>query len=545
MRGPTRSSPGAPSAGCGGVFFSGLLAALLCATLAPGLAAAQEPYSPLVPRGKLRIQILGEYSSFSSRYRSWTEGSSIRSGLEELGDPFSGRAGSRVFPLLIPAEDAVREALGDDYSISLGTMASFMEKNTARVPLSLDVGIFDWLTAGVTVPAVQPETEFAFHFQADSTGANAGFGPGDGLVSGFLSGLGRSIDAYGDFRDAACAADPSSPECLDATAVLGDALSFQSGLSAMYGTMFAPLGWSEAGMALQARLASLAMAFDAAGVTGVPASVPLADAFLTTERIMEMVTDPAYGIGAAHALGHWRALWGLGDVEVHADARILQSGTPEGPRHVIVGGGARVRLPTGTQGDPANFVDAATGDAQIDVEVRGWMNGRWTDRFGLWADFRYGIQLPGTTERRVFDPYFTFAPASSQLQLDWNPGDYQFLELAPWFRVVGPMTVVAGYRYQRKGRDSFTRAAADETGSVQAIGAPDPEILVPHSGASSSRITFGMVYNRDVAAGDGTMGGPLEIRLLYRGVVGGSGGDVPKTGAIEAGFRFFMGLWGG
>ena len=523
----------------------GLLPALLWAALAPGFAAAQEPYSPLVPRGKLRLEIRGEYSSFSSRYRTWTEGSSTRGGLEDLSDPFSGPAGARLFPFLSPVEAAVREALGDDYSISLGTMTSFMERNTARVPVSLDVGIFDWLTAGVVVPAVQHETEFAFHFEADSSGANAGFGPEGGAVSGFLSGLGRSIDAYGAYRDATCAADPSSPACSDATAVLGDALSFQGGLASMYGTRFAPLGGSDAGMALHARLASLAMAFESAGVTGIPASIPLAGAFLSPEDIQEMITDPAFGIGATHAPGDWRAIWGLGDIEVRTDARLLESGAPDGPRHVIAGAGARVRLPTGTQDDPANFLDAATGDAQIDVEVRGWMNGRWSGRFGLWADVRYGIQLPGTTERRVFDPTFTFAPASSLQQLDWNPGDYQFLELSPWFRVVESMTVVAGYRYYRKGRDSFTRPVAGEPLSAQAGGVLDPEILVPHSGVSYSRVTFGMVYNRAVPGADGTTGGPLEIRLLYRGVVGGSGGNVPKTGAIEAGFRFFMGLWGG
>ena len=521
---------------------------LLCAALAPGFAAAQEAYTPLVPRGKLRLEILGEYSSFSSRYRSWTEGSSTREGLENLSDPFSGPAGALVFPLLSPVEAAVREALGDDYSISLGTMASFMERNTAWVPVSLDVGIFDWLTAGVVVPAVQHETEFTFHFEADSTGANAGFGPADGQVSGFLSGLSGSIAAYTTFRDAACAADPSSMECADATAVLDDAQSFQGGLSTMYGTMFAPLSWSEAGMALQARLASLAMAFEAAGVTGLPAALPLAGAFLTAEDIMEMITDPAFGIGAAQPPGHWRAIWGLGDIEIRADARLFELGSQDGPRHVIAGAGARVRFPTGAQDDPANFLDAAAGDGQMDVELRGWMNGRWAGRFGLWADVRYGIQLPGTTERRVFDPNFTFAPMSSQLELDWNPGDYRFLELSPWFRVVESLTVVTGVRYRSKGRDSFTRAAMTEaeteTETAGAADVPDPAILVPHSSASSSRITFGMVYNRDVPTREGTTGGPLEIRLLYRSVVAGSGGNVPRTGAIEAGFRFFLGLWG-
>lgn len=521
------------------------IAALFCVILAPGAAASQEPYSPLVPRGKLRLEIFGEYSFYSSRYRTWTDGSSTRGGLEDLSDPFSGPAGAGVFPLLSPVEAAVREALGGDYSVSLGTMTSFMEKNTARVPVSIDVGVFDWLTVGVVIPAVQHETEFVFHFEADSAGANAGFGPGEVAVSGFMFGLDRSIDEYGDFRDQACAADPSSPECLDATAVLDDALSFQSGLAAMYGTMFAPLSWAPAGMALQARLTSLATAFETAGVTGVPESIPLAISFVTAEEIREMVTNPAFGIGANQPLGQWRALWGLGDIEVRTDARLIETGAPDGPRHIVAGAGARLRLPTGAQDDPANFLDAAAGDGQIDVELRGWMNGRWTGRFGLWADFRYGIQLPGTTERRVFAPDFTFAPMSSQVRLDWNPGDYQFVELSPWFRVAETITIVAGYRYYRKGRDSFEIAAAEGTGSAPAADAPDPGILVPHSSVSASRVTFGMVYNRDAPAADGATGGPLEIRLLYRGVVGGSGGDVPKTGSIEAGFRFFRGLWGG
>lgn len=256
---------------------------MLCAALAPGLAAAQEAYSPLVPRGKIRLEIRGEYSSFSSRYRTWTDGSSTRGGIEDLGDPFSGPVGTRVFPLLIPGEAAVRQALGDDYGISLGTMTSFIQRNT--------------------------------------------------------------------------------------------------------------------------------MAFEAASVTGIPATLPLADAFLSPDDIMTMVTDPAFvGIGASHPLDHWRAVWGLGDIEVRTDARLLESGAPDGPRHVTAGAGLRLRLPTGAQDDPANFLDAAAADGQIDVELRGWMNGRWTGRFGLWADFRYGIQLPGTTERRVFDPNFTFAP---------------------------------------------------------------------------------------------------------------------------------------
>lgn len=520
------------------------IAVFLGALLAPGPAKAQEPYSPLVPRGKIRLEIRGEYSSFSSRYRMLADGTAAT---EQLSDPFTGPAGTGVFAFLAPAEQAVRDAVGEDYDLSLGTMASFMEKNRAWVPVSLDVGIFDWLTAGLVVPAVQNETEFAFHFEADSLEANAGFGPGlsdPGAVSDFLSGLQGSIRAYDAFHEATCAADPSSPACMNAGTVLENAMSFRSAVAAMYGTRFAPLGWSPAGMALQARLSAIAMAFEAAGVPGVPDTVPLADALLTPEDFLSLVADPAYGIAATNPLGQWRGHWSLGDIEVRADARLLESGKPEGSRHFVAGAGVLVRLPTGTQDDPANFIDAATGDAQTDVELRGWLNGRWRGGFGVWADIRYGIQLKGTTERRVFDPDVTFAPLSSQVKLDWDPGDYRFVELAPWYRVAESMTLLAGYRYRSKGRDAFSVAAADTAGPGPGGPAPDPEILVPHSETSSGRFMAGLVYNRAAPTPDGGAGRPLEIRLVYRQVVGGSGGRVPNAGSLEAGFRLFAELWG-
>ena len=549
------------------------IATLLCALAAPALASAQEPFSPLVPRGKVRLGIRGEYSSFSSRYGMWAQGASSTGGLEQLSDDFSGPAGAGIFPRMRGLEDAVRGASGEAFTMSLGSMASVMEKSAARVPLSLDVGVFDWLTVGAVVPFVQRETEFSFTFVADSAGANAGFSPGladAGLVSGFLSGLQGSVNAYDAFRARTCLTDPSSSECRDATALLADARTFQTSLSAMYGSMFAPIGSSSAGMALQARLVMLAEAFQAAGVTGMPAAVPLADVPLTTEEFHSLVTDPVFGIAATHPLDKWKPLWALGDIEVRIDGRVLESGEPEGVHHVVLGAGAVVRLPTGVQDDPANFLDMGTGDAQPDVEVRGWMNGRWGGRLGLWADVRYGVQLKGTSERRVFDPDVTFTPLHSQLRLDWDPGDYQFLELSPWFQVAETMRLLAGYRYFRKGQDAFALAVPEvtetvaegaDTGGGAGLGGraaagrktdmagsramPDPEILVPESSASSSHVMLGLVYNRAASVRDGIRGNPLEIRAVFREVVGGSGGNVPNTRSLEAGFRFFVGVWGG
>ena len=542
---------------------SALIACLLAALFAPaafaGDATAQEPFSPLVPRGNVRLGLSGDYVSFSSRYGMWGSGSS---GLEQLGDAFSGPAGAGVFPQIGPLETALRNAAGEQFDMSLGTMDAVMEKASRHVPLSLDVGVFDWLTVGGTIPFVRSDTEFTVTFLADSASATAGFSPAvadPGLVTDFLGRLQNSITRYDVFRATTCEADSSSPQCRDATALVADARIFRNALATMYGGLFAPLGDSSAGTALQQRLAAFIEAFDAAGVTGTPGAVPLAAGPLSTEEFLALVTDPAYGIAASYPLENWRSLWGIGDIEARVDAQLVEAGDPEGPSHLSAGAGARIRLPTGQQDDPANFIDIGTGDAQMDVEARAWMNGRWR-RAGLWADLRYGVQMKGTTERRAFDPDVTFAPAESQVLLDWNPGDYQFLELSPWYEVAATLRLLAGYRYFRKGMDAFAirmAAPVDTTmtaGGVAAAAAkavagsaspPDPEVLVPESGASSSRLMLGLVYNRGVTPRDGVAGQPLEIRIVYRHVVGGSGGNVPNARSFEAGFRFFVGVWGG
>ena len=522
-----------------------LLLAPLGSSVAPARTSAQEPYSPLVPRGHVRLGVLGQYSSFSDLY----EIGGLPGGPHGLGDLFSGPAGSRIFPFLAEPEAAVRAAIDDDYEMSLGTMSSVLEKSTAWVPVAVDVGVFDWLTVGATVPLVQAETEFTTTFTADSAGATAGFSPGledPAAVTGFLAGFQGSIGAYGAFRGEACAADPTSDACRDATALLTDARSFHSLLSLMYGSMFAPLSWSAAGMALEARLAAFSEAFQAAGGSAV-SGLPLASVLLTAEDVERLVSEPVFGIEATHPLDEWRSLWRIGDIEVRADARVIETGDADGRNRLAAGAGAMVRLPTGTQDDPGNFLDSGSGDSQMDVEARAWMNGRWRGRFGLWADVRYGLQMPGSTVRRVFDPGVAMAPRISEATLNWNPGDYQFVEVSPWYRITEPLTVTAGYRFFRKGRDSFSVPAlvVDEGTAAARARQGDPAILVPGSGGSVGQALLGMVYDRGSHVGeDGVADAPLEIRVIYRRAVGGSG-MMPATQSLEVGFRLFVGIWGG
>ena len=508
--------------------------AALCTLAASTVAVAQEPYSPLVPRGTLRLDARGLYASYAD---------------ERLTSALSGPAGTGVFPFLARTESVVRSMTGEPWTLTLGTMQTVAERGSAKVPIALDVGVFDWLTVGALVPLAGSDAEFSLHFSADSAAANAGFNPvldAEVTVTIFMNGLQRAIADYGAYREATCEMDPSSPECAGATRILRDASDFEASASLLYAEMFAPMTGSAAGEALQARLAALGEAFGAAGVT-FPATIPLSTTPVTYEDLQSFVTDPRYGIASSHGLAKWRSVWQLGDVELRADARLAQAGGPASSYRVDAGAGALVRLPTGSQGDPANFLDAGSGDAQWDVELRGWMNGRWPRGFGLWADLRYGIQIGGGSERRVFDPAAPFAPLSTRAQLDWNPGDYQIVELSPWFRISEGLSALAGYRLFRKGEDSFALRPRvdDDAGTPTPATPPDPSILVPGSGYSASHLLLGMVYNRSAAGRDGAPAAPLEIRVVFRQVVGGSSGAVPREASLEVGFRLFRRIWGG
>ena len=508
--------------------------AALFVLAASAAAAAQEPYSPLVPRGTLRLDARGVYASHPD----------VR-----LEDALSGPAGTGVFPFLARTESVVSEMIGEPWALTLGSLRTVAERGSATVPIALDVGVFDWLTVGAMVPLAGSDTEFTLHFSADSAAANAGFNPAldrEVLVTIFMNGLQSAISDYGGYRDGACETDPSSSECTRATSVLEEARAFEGSAALLYGETFAPLEGSPAGEALRARLSALAEAFAAAGVAAPPA-IPLSDTPVTHEDLLSFVTDPRYGIASSQGLAKWRSVWQLGDVEVRADARLADAGGEMSPYRIVAGAGALLRLPTGSQDDPANFLDTPSGDAQWDVELRGWMNGVWPRGFGLWADLRYGVQIGGVSERRVFDPSAPFAPLFTQAELDWDPGDYQLVELSPWYRISAGLSALAGYRFFRKAEDSFALRPAAETDPAATPATatpPDPSILVPGTGYSSGHLLLGMVYNRAAADRGGTPGAPLEIRVVYRRVTAGSSPEVPREASLEVGFRFFRRFWG-
>ena len=442
-----------------------LLFLALCAPF--GGAEAQEPYTPLVPGGSVRLRASPIFSAFSSRFGADRRSGTLVEGEETLGSDFTTDAvGVTVLPALAGFQQALADAAQTPLLLNLGSLASVIEKTQVRVPFSLDLGITDWLNVGATVPVVRNDAAIALDFTADSTLVNAGLSPGindPSATDGFLGNFQTAIDGFQVTQMAECQVDPGSAACLDATSLLNDAQALHGALATMYQAFsLAPFTGSQATAAIEARLGAIAAGFSAAGVVGTPVAIPVASVPLNGEEFQALLTDPRFGTAASFPLRRWLTPWALGDIDFRVMIRLLDVGDEDSSARFTVGAGATYRLGTGTERDPGNVLDLGTGDGQDDIEVRGWINTRWSRRFGVWGDLRYGIQQSGSTERHVFDPDFPLAPASTEATLEWSPGDYQRLEISPWFRIADALTFAPAYRYFRKGDDTFTPGSGGE-----------------------------------------------------------------------------------
>ncbi|NNM34607.1 MAG: hypothetical protein HKO53_16120 [Gemmatimonadetes bacterium] len=512
-------------------FIVGLLAA-------PAPAVAQEPYTPLVPGGTLRFEMSALFTSYTSRF-----GVSRRSGGEveadePLGIDFTADpVGVDLFPALTGYEAAVSQASGQTFALDLGAVAADVQRARMRLPLTLDFGLTDWLNLGVTVPLDQHDVSMAVDWSADSLRVNTGLSPGvfdPSVTDGFLGDLQGAISGFTGYQMAECQADPGSAACTDATALLMEAQTLHSALATMYtGFFLAPMLGSAATVAIEGRLTQVATGFSAAGVTGTPSVIPVATFPLSVDEFQALITDPRFGTGATYPLQRWLSPWAIGDIEVRAGLRLLNVGELGSGSALAVGGQVTYRLGTGRQPDPANPLDLGTGDGQDDIELRGWLNGQIGSRLGVWTDLRYGLQQEATTTRRVFDPDFAYRPASTEIALTWAPGDYQLVELSPWFRVAESLTFIPSYQFFRKGEDTFTLLPGDASGL-------DPTVLRLESEMQVQRLALGFVYNT-VVSGDGP---GFEFRALYRRAIAGSGGQTPDDQSFEATLRLLVGAWG-
>ena len=511
--------------------------AFLVLFIAPLGLGGQEFSDPLLAAGKLRIEISSLFHFADQRFGRRMEGGAIIEEDEPLGFDFSDTAvGSRLFPALEDLESDLATAVGAAVTpLVLGRTRAVLTKDAVWLPIRLDVGVFDWLTVGTTVPFSRRRGEFATSIQTD--GANVGLTPA--TAGDFLGSVSAANNALSVIVTTLCTSNPSSPECSQASVLLAEGQAFHGALTdgADYGLF--PLEGSVTGDALQSRTTSLLNAYQAVGAPSFPTAIPLATELLSEATYLDLVTNPALlGVGG-DSLKTWRSPWELGDVEIHAYARLWGIGLetdPNEPRPAIrleIGAGALIRIGTGRTDSPRNFIDTGSGDGQYDFELSGFGTLSVGRRVGVVAEVRYGIQRPVDVLRRIKAPDRIFAPLDPAEQVvRWNPGDYMQIRVSPRFYLTEEVAVAFDLRYFRKKSDRYS--------SVGGAVGPDPTVLELETKERSLGVGVGVVFST-VQSG---LGRPLEVRFLVQEAVSGSGGATPKTWRLEVGLRLFWGLWG-
>lgn len=212
----------------------------------------------------------------------------------------------------------------------------------------------------------------------------------------------------------------------------------------------------------------------------------------TAGRLDSLITDTTYGFAPLTNTSR-RLHYFPGDVEVGAKYRFMES--PVYRASVAF----TARLATGHQDSPNDLFDLPAGDHQTDLEIAATQELTLFHRFWINAAVRAGRQMAGTRSRRVGPETMLLIPRGATALLDWKPGDYAGVDVAPMLRLGSMFAIGATVGYWTTQRDHYTYQAAQDSVNVSAaLGAPTPASVLD-AGTSVRRLRLGaaMTYVTD------------------------------------------------
>jgi hypothetical protein len=509
------------------------LAALFA--LAASDLTAQVLDDALVPRGLARIEVSPIFTSWDSRFGR--EGAADRE--QRLGEDLTTTAAHTLLPGTEALRSAVEAMTGSaGYAPIFGETSARVRADVTRVELGAHLGVFDWLTVGVTVPITRTRTNVDVWFRPDTISGDLGVNPavaGATDVSSFLQALGAAETAAQTNATQVCASSPASPACASAQSLATRTSDFHASASSAYGaSVLFPFATSGTATALSQSVATLSADLVAAGLSGIGPAMPFATERVTEADFWAIPLNPR--LGYLEPLGSVKAPWYADDTEVTATVRLLGSAPDAAsPSGLDLLATALVRLPTGTVDDPDVLLDIGAGDGQTDFEGR-LLARVTTGPLGLHMGGRYGVQRSRTLVRRVAPPETILAPASTRQLVEWEPGTYFGVEIAPVWRFSEELNLVAEYRGFRKNRDSYQLVDPSTGGSL------DLAVLEQESGVTLHEVGGSLRYDTLGRLGAGVR--PLQAHLRIVHAVAGGGGQTPVTTQIELGVRLFRRIWG-
>ena len=512
------------------------LAALVALTLGAGPLAAQLP--PLtVPKRHVRVDLGGSFAAWDQRF--------LAGKLQPAAQDFMReQVGSDFFPALAPAESILARVTGlagSRFDLGKTTATHFVTRGTTAFGLAY--GLTSKLTLFGVVPIVWVDVRSTFGQEPGT--ANSGFNPAS-PVFGDAPGQVQSAQFFNQFDTAlstlakqisegAYDGDAATKQLAEETLATGTAL--QVDLFALIAgpgaSPFLPTQSSATGTALVGTVTALQATLSGSlGVTGFEQTPALPSQPLGNADFSNFVSNADGPVAGSLAVPP--TLTALGDIELGAAYAIIdQLGRPGVRSGFRLAAQGLMRLRTSTRPRPGLFFDVGTGDRQPDLEFGMAADGLY-HRFGARLSAGYNLQLTGKAKQRISAPWQPIAYANTLAALQDNLGDEIRVGLMPFFRLAPTFGLVAGLTYTRKGADSWSLLAGQDS-----IPAAPPTLVGLDSEASWTTAMAGVSFSSPLDVTKGKPKLPLDAGFIWEGVIAGSGGRTPKSSTV----RFFIRLY--
>lgn len=507
-------------------------------SLAPAAGAAQSLPDPILPGGHVRVSAVGDFTSWSQGY----------------GEAFDGGAtldDAVLLPGLTTLEGALAELTSGGISgLTIGASGALVSRSTIQLPLSLEVGVLDWLTVGASIPLRLTRVEAELD---PGPGAALGTNPAlsdPGAVIGFLGTLsqrGSDADALAQLR---CGEAPGSAGCQEAQAATAVLFAAEETLRRAYGaTALFPAAGTRSAAALAEWAAQLDAELAGLGLDALGSQPPVAAAPLDLASYRELT-----GIGAPLSgtpLDPRQSLWSPGDLAVTTSVRVLDrfsdvdsAGVPGLRISAAVSG--TLRLPTGTPDSLDIFNESGLSEGQRDLQVGGWV-GLSTRRLAVRARGSFNRQEAGTFATRRNAAAAALGAPPVRVRVD--PGDEVHVEIEPAFRLAPALSLGGVWRYMNRGAGNATVSSpVTSMEGVPTTVPVDPTPVLPALGTlqlpdwSIQEVGLSLTYRTvDLGPGDGP---GFEAFLRIVRAVGGDQGPAPRHTRATMGLRLTRRIWG-
>ena len=418
-----------------------------------------------------------------------------------LGAALTGdTVGSAHIPALARLEQDVRAVSGiAGFVASLGAGLFAVHEERRTTPITAELGLTRRLSVRLMVPIVRvaTRTNLTLSPRTANVGANPLISVGPGVYTTFFQQFKASLaqldsnivhGQYGCAGNPACAARDS----LNAWQTVYNALfrsAFGVGVPGAAGSPFMPVDSSAAGKAIAAEVDSIeGHLVSQFAVGGFASAFQLAPGPLTPAQVEAVILDSANGFGYRTFPFQDRFRYGFGDVELGAKYRFATGHRYAGAVEALV------RLPTGATDSADDWMGLSIGDHLPGLEAA--LSQELT--LGpLWLNvaLRGGHRIPGTRVQRVAPFDAVLVPFAATTALQWAPGDYVGLDVAPLLRLAPQLAAgfTAGYYTKRADHYTFS-APGDSVTLATRLGLPTSASLLDAETAEH-RLRFGVAVS--------------------------------------------------